>query len=66
MPKRAYSKGSRKVLAAMKKRYGAKRGTSIFYAKANKFGARGLSRRAKANSIYSKGRHTIRSRRKKR
>jgi len=60
MPRRAYSKGSRKALAAMRKRYGKKKGTSVFYAKANKYG-RGKSNSAKANSVYSKG-----SRRRKR
>lgn len=69
MPKKSYSKGSGKALSAMKKRYGAKKGTSIFYAKANKYG-KGKSNSAKANSVYSKGAHRIRkavkSRRKKR
>jgi len=60
MPRRAYSKGSRKALAAMRKRYGKKKGTSVFYAKANKYG-RGKTNSAKANSVYSKG-----SRRRKR
>lgn len=49
----------------MRKRYGKKRGTSIFYAKANKYGKRGLSNARKANSIYSKGKHAIRRRRSK-
>jgi len=44
----------------MRKRYGKKKGTSVFYAKANKYG-RGKSNSAKANSVYSKG-----SRRRKR
>ena len=65
MPKRAYSKGSRKALSAMKKRYGAKKGTSIFYAKSNKYGKRGMSRAAKANSIYSKGARFTRRRRRR-
>ena len=65
MPPRSYSKGSKKALAAMRKRYGKKRGTSIFYAKANKYGKRGLSNARKANSIYSKGKHAIRRRRSK-
>jgi len=64
MPRRAYSKGSRKALAAMKKRYGAKKGTSVFYAKANKYGKRGISRAKKANSVYSKGAHRVRKRRR--
>lgn len=66
MPKKAYSKGSRKALSAMKKRYGAKKGTSIFYAKANKYGKRGKSNAKKANSIYSKGAHRIKSRKRRR
>lgn len=65
MPKKAYSKGSNKALAAMKKRYGAKKGTSVFYAKANKFAKRKQSPAKKANSIYSKGAHRIRRSRKK-
>lgn len=63
MPRRAYSKGARKALAAMRKRYGKKKGTSIFYAKANKFG-RGKSNAKKANSTYSKG-SKLRRRRKR-
>jgi hypothetical protein len=55
LPRSAYSKGARKALAAMRKRYGKKKGTSIFYAKANKFGKRGKSNAKKANSTYSKG-----------
>jgi len=54
---KGYSKGSSKAMRAMQKRYGSKKGRSIFYAKSNKYGARGLSRRSKANSIYSKGKH---------
>jgi len=65
MPRRAYSKGSRKALAAMRKRYGKKKGTSVFYAKANKYGKRGTSNATKANSVYSKGRK-LKSRRRKR
>ena len=66
MPRSAYSKGSKKTLAAMRKRYGKKKGTSIFYAKANKYGKRGQSNARKANSIYSKGKHRVkRSRRRK-
>lgn len=65
MPRRAYSKGSRKALAAMRKRYGAKKGTSIFYAKSNKYGKKGQSRAKKANSVYSRGSHRIKRRRKR-
>ena len=60
-----YSKGSNKALRAMRKKYGKKKGTSIFFAKANKYGKRGKSRASKANSIYSKGKHRIRSRGRK-
>lgn len=53
------NKGARKTLAAMKKRYGAKRGTAIFYAKAEKFGAKGKSPSQKANAVYGKGSHRV-------
>lgn len=56
--------GARKALSAMKKRYGSKRGTSIFYAKANKYGKKGKSPDAKARSVYKKGGH-LRKRRKR-
>lgn len=59
MPRSAYSKGSRKALAAMKKKYGSKKGTSVFYALANKRG-KGKTRASKANSVYSKGAHRVR------
>lgn len=65
MPRSAYNKGSRKALAAMRKRYGKKRGTSIFYARANKFGRRGRSNASKANSVYGKGKHTVKRSRKR-
>lgn len=55
MPSSKYSAGSKEALAAMKKRYGAKKGTSIFYAKANKLG-KGKTPLAKANSVYTKKR----------
>jgi hypothetical protein len=61
MPRSAYSKGARKALSAMKKKYGSKKGTSVFYAKANRFG-RGKSNAKKANSVYSKGAHRVRRR----
>ena len=39
MPVSEYYKGSgRKVMASMKKRYGAKKGKEVFYATANKKG----------------------------
>ena len=63
MPRSAYSKGSRKALTAMKKKYGSKKGTSVFYAKANKYG-KGKARSARANSVYSKGAHRVRRKRK--
>jgi len=47
----------------MKKRYGAKKGKAVFYARANKYG-KGKSNAAKANSIYSKGSHRIRRKKK--
>lgn len=65
MPKKAYNKGAKKALAAMKKRYGAKKGTSVFYAKANKYG-RGKTNAKKANSVYAKGAHRVRRKRRKR
>jgi hypothetical protein len=39
----------------MQKRYGAKKGAQVFYAKANKYGAKGKSRSRKVNSTYKKG-----------
>lgn len=64
MPKKAYGKGSRKAMSAMKKRYGS-RWKRVFYGRANKYG-KGKSNAAKANSIYGKGKHRIRRSRKKR
>lgn len=55
MPESKYPKGARKALAAMKKRYGAKKGRSIFYAKANKRG-KGKSMSARVRSTYRKKR----------
>jgi hypothetical protein len=55
MPKRAYGRGGNKALRAMKKRYGAKKGASVFYAKANKYGKRGTSTTRKVKSTYGKG-----------
>lgn len=65
MPRSAYSKGAKKALAAMRKRYGSKKGTSVFYAKANKYG-RGRSNAKKANSVYAKGAHRVRKRKRRR
>lgn len=57
MPLKNYSKGARKALSAMQKTYGKKKGTSIFYAKANKFngGAKTKNMRIRAGKTYSKG-----------
>jgi hypothetical protein len=48
----------------MVKKYGAKKGKQVFYAKANRYGKRGKSNAAKANSVYGKGKHTVRRSRK--
>jgi len=63
VPRSAYNKGSKKALKRMKKTYGAKKGTSVFYAKANKYG-KGKSNSARANSVYGKGSHRVRRKRK--
>lgn len=55
MPISKYSKGARKALRAMQKRYGAKKGKKIFYARANKRG-KGKTRAAKVRSAYRKRR----------
>jgi len=55
MPRRAYGKGGNKALRAMKKRYGAKKGAQVFYAKANKYGKKGTSRATKVRATYGKG-----------
>lgn len=47
--------GAKKAHAAMTKRYGSKKGNAIFYAKANKRGAKGKSPHAKTQSFYKKG-----------
>lgn len=65
MPKKAYNKGARKALAAMKKKYGSKKGASVFYAKANKYG-KGKGAAKKANSVYGKGSHRVSKARKRR
>lgn len=43
--------GARKAMRAMRKRYGAKRGTRIFWATANKRG-KGKTRDAKARNAF--------------
>jgi hypothetical protein len=50
-----YNKGAKKAKSAMIKQYGKKRGTSIFYATANKRG-KGKSRTARVNNAYRKRR----------
>jgi hypothetical protein len=47
--------GAAKALRAMRKRYGKKKGTAVFYAKANKYGKRGQPIDKKARSVYKKG-----------
>lgn len=47
--------GAKKALSSMKKQYGAKKGTRVFYAMANKYGKRGKSPDAKARSVFKKG-----------
>jgi len=64
MPRRAYGKGGNKAYRAMVKRYGAKKGRQVFYAKANKYGKRGSSRTAKIRKTYGKG-TKLRRRRKR-
>lgn len=51
-----YNRGARKAMRAMRKRYGKKRGTSIFYAKANKYKkSAGKRPHTRANATYRKG-----------
>lgn len=52
MPKKG---GARKAHRAMVKTYGKKKGTRVFYAKANKKGAKGKSMHAKTQRYYRKG-----------
>lgn len=47
--------GARKAHKAMVKKYGAKKGNKIFYAKANKNAKKGKSPHAKTQSYYKKG-----------
>jgi len=54
MPVKSYPKGGKEALAAMKKRYGTKKGKAVFYARANKLG-KGKTRLQKIRSVYSKG-----------
>lgn len=44
--------GAAKARRAMRKRYGKKKGDSVFWARANKLGKRGASRDSKARSVY--------------
>lgn len=53
MPIKNYPKGARKAYRSMTKRYGAKKGRSIFFARANKRG-KGKSRSARVRSAYRK------------
>lgn len=53
--------GASKALAAMKKRYGSARGRAIFYARASKYGQKGLRPSQKVNQTSGKGKHRIRS-----
>lgn len=52
-----YAPGARKAYAAMVKKYGKAKGTAIYYAKANRFKAKGPAKapKTKANSTYKKG-----------
>lgn len=57
MPIEKYFKGSgKKVMAAMKKEYGAKKGKEIFYATANKQGMAPKKSRKKPLKHYFGGR----------
>jgi hypothetical protein len=53
VPIKSYPKGARKAYRSMTKRYGAKKGRSIFFATANKRG-KGKSRSARVRSAYRK------------
>lgn len=57
--------GAAKARRAMRKRYGKKKGDSVFWARANKLGKKGMSRDAKARSVYRKKKSTSRSRKRK-
>lgn len=54
MPRRG---GAAKAYRAMSKTYGKAKGTKVFYAKANKGGAKGKSMHAKTQRYYKKGGH---------
>lgn len=58
------NRGARKALSALKRRYGAKRGRSIFYGRASRYGGKGKTPSQKANSIFGVGKHTIRKSKK--
>jgi hypothetical protein len=47
--------GAKKAMAAMKRKYGAKKGKKVFWATANKRG-KGKTRDAKARNAYKKKR----------
>lgn len=53
------NRGASKALAALKKRYGAKRGRSIFYGRASRFGGKGKTPSQKANATFGVGSHKI-------
>jgi hypothetical protein len=55
MPVSRYPKGAKKAYRSMLKRYGKKKGRSVFYATANKRG-KGKSRSARVRSAYRKKR----------
>jgi hypothetical protein len=51
-----YNRGASKALSAMRKKYGTKRGTSIFFARANKYKkSAGKRPHTRANATYRKG-----------
>lgn len=56
--------GAAKALRAMRKRYGKKKGTSVFWATANKRG-KGKTRDAKARSAYKRKRKSTRRKKKR-
>jgi hypothetical protein len=58
-----YSKGSQKALRRMRKKYGNKEGARIFNEKADEYG-KGTTPVDKANSVYSKGSHRVRGKKK--
>lgn len=58
MPKKSWSKGARKAYVALTRRYGARLGTRIFYAKANKVASaktKGNPLNRRVSSVYAKG-----------